>query len=147
MCELKRDLEVLPAGDQTEIGENGINLSGGQKARIALARAIYADKEIIMMDDPISSLDANVKGDIFDQVLMGYLKHKTRILVTHSTDCLHLVDQIILFKSGQIVAHGPYNSIKDHPYLKNLDLNTNKASPKPAIEQEPGEDDLSEEEL
>ena len=65
MCELTRDLEILPAGDMTEIGEKGINLSGGQKARVSLARAVYADKEIILMDDPISALDANVKKKIF----------------------------------------------------------------------------------
>ena len=65
MCELTRDLEILPAGDQTEIGEKGINLSGGQKARVSLARAVYADKQLILMDDPISALDANVKKSIF----------------------------------------------------------------------------------
>lgn len=61
ICELERDLQILPAGDLTEIGEKGINLSGGQKARVSLARAVYADKDIILMDDPISALDANVK--------------------------------------------------------------------------------------
>lgn len=65
MCELTRDLEILPAGDMTEIGEKGINLSGGQKARISLARAVYAERDIILMDDPISALDANVKKLIF----------------------------------------------------------------------------------
>jgi ABC-type bacteriocin/lantibiotic exporter with double-glycine peptidase domain len=65
MCELSRDLEILPNGDLTEIGEKGINLSGGQKARIGLARAVYSDKSIILMDDPISALDANVKKKIF----------------------------------------------------------------------------------
>lgn len=65
-CQLERDLEILPAGDQTEIGEKGINLSGGQKARISLARAVYADTDIILMDDPISALDANVRKKIFE---------------------------------------------------------------------------------
>lgn len=68
MCELSRDLEILPNGDLTEIGEKGINLSGGQKARIGLARAVYSDKSIILMDDPISALDANVKKKIFQNV-------------------------------------------------------------------------------
>ena len=62
---MERDLEILPAGDQTEIGEKGINLSGGQKARVSLARAVYSDCDIIMMDDPISALDANVRKKIF----------------------------------------------------------------------------------
>lgn len=68
MCELSRDLEILPNGDLTEIGEKGINLSGGQKARIGLARAVYSEKSIILMDDPISALDANVKKKIFQNV-------------------------------------------------------------------------------
>lgn len=64
-CELERDLLILPAGDQTEIGEKGINLSGGQKARVSLARAVYSNKDIVLMDDPISALDANVRKNIF----------------------------------------------------------------------------------
>ena len=67
-CQLERDLEILPAGDATEIGEKGINLSGGQKARVSLARAVYQEADIILMDDPISALDANVKKKIFKEV-------------------------------------------------------------------------------
>ena len=67
-CQLVKDLEILPAGDLTEIGEMGINLSGGQKARVSLARAVYADRDILLMDDPISALDANVKKNVFQQV-------------------------------------------------------------------------------
>lgn len=67
-CQLEKDLEILPAGDMTEIGEKGINLSGGQKARVSLARAVYADCDIVLMDDPISALDANVRKQIFKQV-------------------------------------------------------------------------------
>ena len=117
ICELSRDLEILPSGDQTEIGEKGINLSGGQKARVSLARAVYAQKEIILMDDPISALDANVKKKIFANVFMGELKHKTRVLVTHAVDFLHLVDRIILLKEGEIILTGKYEDIKDDQYL------------------------------
>ena len=67
-CQLESDLAILPAGDLTEIGEKGINLSGGQKARVSLARAVYANKDIVLMDDPISALDANVRKLIFNQV-------------------------------------------------------------------------------
>ena len=67
-CQLEKDLEILPAGDMTEIGEKGINLSGGQKARVSLARAVYADSDIVLMDDPISALYANVRKQIFKQV-------------------------------------------------------------------------------
>ena len=67
-CQLSRDLEILPAGDFTEIGEKGINLSGGQKARVSLARACYSQSDIVLMDDPISALDANVRKKIFKHV-------------------------------------------------------------------------------
>jgi ABC-type bacteriocin/lantibiotic exporter with double-glycine peptidase domain len=104
-------LEILPDHDQTEIGEKGINLSGGQKARISLARAIYADREMILLDDPISALDANVKKKIFENVLLNHLKEKTIILVTHAIDFLHLVDRIIVFNEGEIVLQGSYDDI------------------------------------
>ena len=99
---MERDLEILPAGDSTEIGEKGINLSGGQKARVSLARAVYSEAEIILMDDPISALDANAKKKIFKEVFQGLLKNKTRILVTHAVDFLHLVDHLIIMKDGKI---------------------------------------------
>jgi len=67
---------------------------------LSLARAIYSNKELILMDDPISALDANVKKSIFEKVFMDELKDKTRVLVTHAVDFLHLVDEIILMKSG-----------------------------------------------
>jgi len=120
ICELKRDLEILPAGDLTEIGEKGINLSGGQKARIGLARAVYSDREIFLMDDPISALDANVKKKIFKNVFMSKFKLKTRVLVTHAVDFLHLVDRIILLKQGRIVFQGPYEDVKGNLYLMEL---------------------------
>lgn len=113
-------MEILPSGDQTEIGEKGINLSGGQKARIGLARAVYANKEMVLMDDPISALDANVKKKIFENVFSIELKDKTRVLVTHAIDFLHMVDTIILLKEGEVLAQGNYQDIKDEPYLQNL---------------------------
>ena len=69
LCELERDLEILPAGDLTEIGEKGINLSGGQKARVSLARAVYSDNDIFLMDDPISAVDANVRVKLMNNVV------------------------------------------------------------------------------
>jgi len=108
---LERDLEILPDGDETEIGEKGINLSGGQKARVSLARAIYADRDLVLLDDPISALDANVKKSIFENVLLNHLKSKTIILVTHAVDFLHLVDRIIVFKEGEMVLSGSYSEI------------------------------------
>ena len=84
LCELNQDLNSLAGGDLTEIGENGVNLSGGQKARISLARAMYCDNDIFIMDDPISALDAHVGKNIMHNCIIGYLKGKTRILATHA---------------------------------------------------------------
>ena len=78
----------LPGGDLTELGQRGENLSGGQKARISLARAVYRDAQVLVMDDPISALDKKVMSQIFAQLFLKELKHKTRILVTHSVDYL-----------------------------------------------------------
>lgn len=96
-------------------------MSGGQKARISLARAVYADKDLILMDDPISALDANVKRSIFNNVFMADLKDKTRILVTHAVDFLGQVDEVIVLKEGKVVLMGAYEDIKDDPYLRQLE--------------------------
>lgn len=104
----------------TEIGEKGINLSGGQKARVSLARAVYAERDIILMDDPISALDANVKKKIFKHVFLEKLMGKTRVLVTHAVDFLHFADRIVLLKQGEIVLNGSYNDLKDSPYIKEV---------------------------
>ena len=82
---LIEDLERMPKGDQTVIGEKGVNVSGGQKARLALARAIYADADIYMLDDPLSAVDVRIARHIFDKAITGCLAHKTVILVTHQT--------------------------------------------------------------
>ena len=84
----------------TEIGAKGINLSGGQKARISLARAVYSNCDVIMMDDPISALDMHVRRKIFTEVFQGICADKTRILVTHAIDYLSLCDRIVLMKNG-----------------------------------------------
>ena len=117
LCELERDLEILPAGDLTEIGEKGINLSGGQKARISLARAVYSDRDIFLMDDPISALDASVRKKIFKNVLLGYLRQKTRLLVTHAIDFIHLADKIVIMDKGRIRACGRYDELEDNLQL------------------------------
>jgi len=84
---------------------------------VSLARAVYANKDLILMDDPISALDANVKKNIFEKVFVGELKNKTRILVTHAVDFLHLVDKIFVIKEGKIILQGSFESIKNDPYL------------------------------
>ena len=83
ICQLESDLMLLSKGDMTEVGERGINLSGGQKQRIQIEREIYSDADIYLIDDCLSALDSQVGKDIFDLVLLGYLKDKTKIMVTH----------------------------------------------------------------
>ena len=116
-CQFETDLKLMPAGDQTEIGEKGINLSGGQKARVSLARAVYKRPDVVIMDDPISALDTTTRKKIFDQVFQGILKDKTRILVTHAVDFVHLADKIVIMKEGKIEAQGTPKELVDHPYL------------------------------
>ena len=91
-----------------ELGERGVNLSGGQKIRISLARAVYTDRDIILMDDPISALDRGVLKSIFEDLFLGQLKNKTRIMATHSIEYLHLFDKIILLQQGKIKEIGTY---------------------------------------
>ena len=107
-CELVNDLKTMKCGDLTEIGGKGINLSGGQKARVSLARAVYADKDIYLMDDPISALDASVRKKIINNVVLGHLKDKTRILITHAIDFIHLADRVFIMKDGRIVNQGSF---------------------------------------
>ncbi|GME74361.1 unnamed protein product [Ambrosiozyma monospora] len=94
-CSLINDFKQLPGGDMTEVGERGITLSGGQKARINLARAVYADKDIILLDDVLSAVDAKVGKHIMDSCICGYLKDKTRVLATHQLSLIGSADRII----------------------------------------------------
>ncbi|XP_035215523.1 multidrug resistance-associated protein 1-like isoform X2 [Stegodyphus dumicola] len=112
-CCLRPDHKDLPGGDLTEIGEKGVNLSGGQKQRVSLARAIYQDADIYLLDDPLSAVDAHVGAKIFKNVLgpQGILKNKTRILVTHDLSILHEADAIILMSDGKVVESGTYKDL------------------------------------
>ncbi|NXQ88312.1 MRP7 protein, partial [Nyctibius grandis] len=105
-CALSEDLNILPAGDQTEVGENGVTLSGGQKARIALARAVYQEKELYLLDDPLAAVDADVANHLMRKCILGILKNKTRILCTHRTEFLEKADALLLIDSGRIVKTG-----------------------------------------
>ncbi|NXE31604.1 MRP7 protein, partial [Ptilorrhoa leucosticta] len=105
-CALSEDLNILPAGDQTEVGENGVTLSGGQKARIALARAVYQEKELYLLDDPLAAVDADVANHIIQKCILGVLKHKTRVLCTHRTELLEKADALLLMDNGRIVKTG-----------------------------------------
>uniref|UniRef100_A0A8C5SLC3 ABC-type glutathione-S-conjugate transporter n=1 Tax=Laticauda laticaudata TaxID=8630 RepID=A0A8C5SLC3_LATLA len=112
-CALHPDLKLLPGGDLTEIGEKGINLSGGQKQRVSLARAVYSNADIYLLDDPLSAVDAHVGRHIFDKVLgpEGLLQNKTRILVTHNLSFLAQVDDIVVLEAGTVTERGSYSTL------------------------------------
>ncbi|XP_073949374.1 multidrug-Resistance like Protein 1 isoform X2 [Choristoneura fumiferana] len=113
MCALKPDFDMLPGGDQTEIGEKGINLSGGQKQRVSLARAVYYDADNYFLDDPLSAVDSHVGKHIFDKVIgpNGLLKDKTRLWVTHNVSYLAQTDLVIVLKEGEISEAGSYQQL------------------------------------
>lgn len=106
ICQLNSDLDLLPGKDLTEIGENAVNLSGGQKARIALARAIYANKSIYLFDDPLAALDKKVGDKIFFECFKNYLKKSTILLATHNLKYLAYFDRIIWLSKGNIIFNG-----------------------------------------
>ncbi|MCE3215722.1 ABC transporter C member 14 [Datura stramonium] len=111
VCSLEKDLKILEHGDQTEIGERGINLSGGQKQRIQLARAVYQDCDIYLLDDIFSAVDAQTGSEIFKECVRGALKDKTIVLVTHQVDFLHNADHILVMRDGKIVQSGKYEEL------------------------------------
>ncbi|XP_061394489.1 multidrug resistance-associated protein 1 isoform X12 [Musca vetustissima] len=112
-CALRPDIQMLSAGDQTEIGEKGINLSGGQKQRISMARAVYSDADLYFLDDPLSAVDSHVGKHIFEQVIgpKGLLGKKTRVLVTHGITFLPQTDNIYVMKMGEISESGTYQEL------------------------------------
>lgn len=108
VCCLESDLEILPAGELTEIGGRGVNLSGGQRARVSLARAVYSRADICLFDDPLSAVDAHVGKSIFEECLVKQLHGKTRILTTNQVHfaASQEVDLIIVVKGGAVVEVG-----------------------------------------
>ncbi|KAK7601741.1 hypothetical protein V9T40_009182 [Parthenolecanium corni] len=112
-CALKTDFEQLPFGDKTIVGERGVSLSGGQRARVNLARAVYKEADIYLLDDPLSAVDTHVGKHLFDECIKGFLKNKTCILVTHQLQYLSNVDHIILFEQGSVLAEGSYHALTE----------------------------------
>ncbi|KAH9989856.1 metal resistance protein YCF1 [Russula vinacea] len=112
-CALRQDLELFPNGDLTEVGEKGILLSGGQRARVSLARAVYARADLVLLDDVLSAVDSQVARHVFDQVIgpRGLLATKARILVTHSVSFLSKFDHLVYLRRGIIIESGSYASL------------------------------------
>ncbi|XP_056140091.1 multidrug resistance-associated protein 5 isoform X3 [Lampris incognitus] len=110
-CCLRPDLALLPDSDLTEIGERGANLSGGQRQRVSLARALYSDRDIYILDDPLSALDAHVGNHIFNNAIRKQLCNKTIIFITHQLQYLVDCDEVILMREGSIVEQGNHDDL------------------------------------
>jgi ABC-type multidrug transport system fused ATPase/permease subunit len=147
-CGLIPDFMQLPGGDQTEIGQKGVNLSGGQKARVSLARACYANSDILILDSPLAAVDAVVQSEIFSNCLCKYLEEKTIILVTHSHDIITsdasnykiLMEDGVL-KGERVEVTKPRSSYASSPKSKKLNTEdvhaaTNKDASKGGLVEE-----------
>ncbi|TYI59921.1 hypothetical protein E1A91_D10G069700v1, partial [Gossypium mustelinum] len=110
-CALDKDINCFDHGDLTEIGQRGINMSGGQKQRIQLARAVYDDADVYLLDDPFSAVDAHTASVLFNDCVMTALEKKTVILVTHQVEFLSQVDRILVMDGGQITQSGSYEEL------------------------------------
>ncbi|EYB87409.1 hypothetical protein Y032_0263g589 [Ancylostoma ceylanicum] len=109
---LNNDIAQFPRGDAVLVGDRGTSLSGGQKARIALARAIYSDADVFLLDDPLSAVDATVGRFLFEKCICGYLRNKVVVLVTHQIQFLHHASVVLLMKNGEVVAKGSLEELK-----------------------------------
>lgn len=125
VCALKTDLKQFPYGDKTVVGERGVSLSGGQRARINLARAVYKQADIYLLDDPLSAVDTHVGRHLFRKCIKDYLREKTCILITHQIQYLSGVDQIILMDKGNVLTEGSYQELQK----SNLDFTRMLGSP------------------
>lgn len=140
-CALQADLDMLPNGDQTEIGERGITISGGQKQRINIARAIYFDADIVLMDDPLSAVDAHVGRHIFDHAILGLLKDKCRVLATHQLWVLNRCDRIVWMENGRIQAIDTFqNLMQNHQGFQTL-METTSVEKEKEEKKEDGDDE------
>ncbi|CAG9864186.1 unnamed protein product [Phyllotreta striolata] len=119
VCALETDFRQFPFDDKTTVEERGVSLSGGQRARINLARAVYAEADIYLLDDPLSAVDTRVGKHLFEKCIKGYLKEKTTILVTHQLQFLEEADLIIILEDGKIKKMGTYNELSKD-YLSSL---------------------------
>ncbi|CAH1738397.1 unnamed protein product [Aphis gossypii] len=126
VCALKLDLEQFFHGDRTIVGEKGISLSGGQKSRINLSRAIYKQADIYLLDDPLSAVDTEVGKHLFEKCINDYLKEKTCILITHQIQYLINVEHIVIMENAKILAEGSYKQLRESGsyFTKNIEYSS-----------------------
>ncbi|GLH14517.1 Multidrug resistance protein homolog 65 [Gryllus bimaculatus] len=154
-CCLEEDIKSFPGGDLIGVGEGGVTLSGGQKARVALARAVYQNKDVYFLDDIFSAVDNHVAQHLFRKCITGLLRNKTRILCTHHVKYLMFADKVVIMDNGAIKDQGkPQDVLPDYDeFLSSSDYETFDSSPlKTLVEsksnqmQEVNESDFQEEE-
>lgn len=132
-CCLRNDFDIFPAGDRTEIGERGITLSGGQKARVALARAVYANADIILLDDVLSAVDAKVGKTIVDKCILGLLKYKTVVLATHQLSLIGSADRIVFLNGDGTIDSGTLDELNaSNPVFSSLIKSVTRSTHKSA---------------
>jgi ATP-binding cassette subfamily C (CFTR/MRP) protein 1 len=110
----------MQEGEKTIVGERGTNVSGGQKARMGLARALYSNRDIYLFDDIISAVDVHVGNFIVRETVLNYLQDKTRVMVTHAIVYAKYADYIVVMKKGEVVEKGTYEQVRDSPYFKEI---------------------------
>ena len=125
VCELENDFVNFPNGDKTEINSTNANVSGGQKARISLARCLYKDADLYLLDDPLSSVDSKVGNKIFEKAFVKYLKNKARILVTNELNNLSSVDKIVYMENKKIIFVGSFDEFNKTFGSKNMEIESN----------------------
>ncbi|XP_019621129.1 PREDICTED: ATP-binding cassette sub-family C member 9-like [Branchiostoma belcheri] len=126
-CSLQADIDILPQGDQTEIGERGIWLTPGQKRRVSVARAIYYSSDIVILDDPLSFLDVHEGSHMMQEGILGMLREENRtvILVTHKLEYLKEADNILVMRDGHVTHQGTFSEITtEDPSLYQMWKNT-----------------------
>lgn len=116
-CALTEDLRRLPANDMAFVGERGAVLSGGQRARVSLARAVYADADVYLLDDPLSAVDAKVGEHIFNQCICHLLRDKIRVLVTYAEKHLKAADQVVVLYKGSVLGKGIFAELQKENLL------------------------------
>ena len=146
-CALMEDIQQFPNGDQTIVGERGVVLSGGQRARVSLARAVYVDADLYLLDDPLSAVDVKVGQQIFEKCIKDLLGNKTRLLITHQEQHMTEAHQVIVLYKGRVLGKGKFTELQekgilnqavDPLYQKVLNDNNTENS---AVEENKGKDD------
>ena len=116
-CCLSEDFQTFPNGDQTVVGERGAVLSGGQRARISLARAVYVDADVYLLDDPLSAVDVKAGQQIFERCIKGLLDSKARVLTTHQEQHMKAADEVIALYKGRVLGKGSFTELQERGIL------------------------------